>query len=655
MAKIFHSLTSVEEALELVSEAVSLGSFAKEEVDVMNCVGRVLYEDLLSSIDSPPFDRSEVDGYAVSASDVFGAEEDRPVVLRLVGSSEVGRLPQLEIHSGECVRIATGAPIPKGADAVVMVEYTKEFEGKVEVYRAVVYGENIAQAGSDYVIGDLFLRRGTKITSREVASLSALGFKKIPVFKKLRVGLFSSGVEIMSPGSQLTAGKIYDANGPAISAMIEEAGCVPFYLGVLPDSYEAMYNAVHKALQEFDVVITSGSTSAGLGDMMYKVFNSLGKPGILVHGLKVKPGKPTVVAAVDKKILFGLPGFPVSAMMIFTVLVKPILAKMSGTDSRVGRTITARVPFRIPVGRGRRTLIPVSVVCDNTSYVAYPTPGSSGSVSVLNYSDGFVDVPEDVEFIDEDEHITVNLFSDQLIIPELTIIGSHCPAIELIFDLFPNRCVTKVINVGSLAGWNAIKRKEADIAGTHLLDERTLKYNTPFLEQFGLERMAVVVKGYTRKQGIITKPNNPKNIHAIKDFLREDVRIVNRNKGSGTRTFLDYNLKVLSEDLKVDMVSLCRKIKGYNYEAKTHSAVAVAVAQGRADAGIGLEFYARKYGLNFIPLVDEEYDFVILKERLGKARVSEFLNVLGSRDFARILPSRLEGYSTTKGSGKLIE
>ncbi|MCX8188997.1 MAG: molybdopterin biosynthesis protein [Nitrososphaeria archaeon] len=655
MAKIFHTLVSVEEASKIIESNVQIIPIGEEYVNLFDAWGRILAEDMFSEIDSPPFDRSEVDGYAVLSADTFGAEEDKPRILNLVGSSEVGRLPEKEVNVGECMRIATGAPIPKGADAVVMVEYTKEVEGKVHIYRPVVPGENVSQAGSDYVIGDIFLKKGTLLTGREIASLAALGYYRVPVYKKPMVALFSSGNELILPGNPLEPGKIYDANGPAIFSMIKECGCEPKFMGILPDTFEKMYYALKGALENFDVIITSGSTSAGLGDLMYKVFDSLGSPGVIVHGLKIKPGKPTIIAVIDGKLVIGLPGFPVSASMIFTILVKPILMKIAGFDRIEFRKVDAIVPFKIATGRGRRTLIPVSLVESGDRLVAYPTPGSSGTVSVLNYSEGFIDVPENVEFIEENEKVEVKLFSEKISIPDLVFIGSHCPAIDLILSLFKRKCMAKIINLGSMGGLNAIKRREADICGTHLLDEEKMEYNLPFLERFSLKGKAILVKGYKRRQGIITLKGNPKNIYSIEDILRNDIQIVNRNKGSGTRTYFDHLLKQVAEKNNENFQALVKRIRGYTYEAKTHSAVALAILQGRADVGIGIEYYARKYGLNFIPLVDEEYDFIILKDRLEKLYVKEFVQVLNSDKFMTKLSETFQGYYTDSSTGKIIE
>lgn len=341
-------------------------------------------------------------------------------------------------------------------------------------------------------------------------------------------------------------------------------------------------------------------------------------------------------------------------MMVFTAMVVPVLKKMGGYENVSGRTLAAKVPFRIFNAKGKRSLIPVSVIDNGGVYIAYPTPGSSGSVSTLNYSDGFIDIPENIEFIEENEDVCVSLFSDQLRIPDLNIIGSHCPAVELILSLFPTKRTAKIINLGSLSGWNAIKRKEADIAGTHLLDEDRLQYNIPFLNKFDLKDIAVLVKGYKREQGILTLKENQKRFSSIEDMLKSKVIIINRNKGSGTRTFFDYALKKIASKRGEDFNRMVKKINGYNYEAKTHSAVALAVVQGRADAGVGLRFYAEKYGLGFTFLTEEEYDFVVLRERLKKPGIEDFIKCLRSKEFQTLLPQMFKGYSATGDTGKIM-
>jgi len=652
VAKIFHELLTVEEALKRIKSRVRLKPLGAEIVGVAESLDRVIAEDVLAPADAPPFDRSEVDGYAVVAENLYGASEKEPVRLLVVGKSEVGSLPEVEVGSGECAEIATGAPLPRGSNSVVMVEYTKKVGEHVLVYRSVFPGENVSQAGSDYVMGDIVVRRGARVTSREVASLSALGIASVRVFRRPKVAVLSSGCELVEPGSPLGPGKIYDANGPAICSLVRECGGDPRFLGILPDSYEEVRGALSAALKEYDVVVTSGGTSAGARDVVYRAMDSVGKPGVIVHGLKLKPGKPTVVAVAEGKLLFGLPGFPLSAMMAFALIVRPVLLRLSGLEARGEPGVRATLPFRIVTGRGRRELVPVSLVGSPKGYRAYPLPGGPGSTSSLVHADGFIDVPWDVEFLEEGEEVSVRLLSDRIRPADITVIGSHCPGVDILLSLA--RLSAKVVNAGSMGGWIAVRRGEADAAGTHLLDEESGLYNTPFLERFGLKGRAVVVKGYLRRQGFIVARGNPKGIEGFQDLLRGDVRFINRNRGSGTRAIVDLGLRKVADELGVRFEELVRRIPGYTYEARTHSAVALAVLQGRADIGIGLEHYARLHGLDFKPISYEEYDFLIPKDRLRTPHVQRFLKVLKSPEFERAL-SKLYGHGVYDRTGEVVE
>lgn len=619
-----------------------------ERIILDEAVGRVLAQTVEAKVDSPPFDRSEVDGYAVESKSVYGAEEDKPVRLKVVGESRVGALPQVAVNTGEAVEIATGAPLPRGANAVVMVEFTKvEHEGALLVYRSLVPGENVAQAGSDVMVGDVALRQGVLLSHREVAVLAALGYDDVVVHSRPRIAVLSTGDELALPGDVLAPGKIYDVNGVAISQMIREIGASPQYLGIVPDNYGELRKTIGEAFKACDMVLTSGSTSAGLGDVIYKIFDELGKPGVVVHGLKIKPGKPTVAAVVDGKLAVGLPGFPVSAMIAFTVFVRPMLLKMMGVKAfPQSWSQQARLAYGIQAGRGKREYIPVNLTSSPEGMVAYPLLKGSGATSTLALADGFVEVEERRESIEEGELMEVKLFSPKVPLAELTIIGSHCPGVDLVLELL-GEVEAKVINVGSTGGWLAVKRGEADIAGTHLLDGESLEYNTPFLDKYDLRRRAVLIRGYARRHGFLVTKGNPKGIKTFKDFIRNDVIIINRNSGSGTRTFIDYHLREIG-------VNPEGGIRGYDHEAKTHSAVAAAIAQGRADVGVSVEAYAGIHDLDFLPLGEEIYDFLIPMKRMEKKAVKGFIETIAGKKFAEILSKRLKGYRVLPETGKQI-
>ncbi len=653
MRKIFRELVSVEEAKKRIFSKIEIKR-GVEEVPLIDAYGRILAEDCYSSVDVPPFDRATMDGYAVKAEDTFGADEDNPVALKVVGKVEAGEVPSIEVKRGTTVEISTGAVIPKGANAVVMVEYTSRENDVVYIYKPVPPGANVMSAGSDIMAGELLVRKGTMLTAREIGVLASAGFKSVKVIKKPVVAVISTGNELISPGEKLDFGKIYDVNAYTISSGIIENGGIPIFLGIARDNAEEIRNKIAEGLKIADMVIISGGTSAGIGDMIYKILEEFGD--VIVHGIAVKPGKPTVIAVADGKPIFGLPGYPTSALMIFEILVAPLIRRMSGIPEEGRRVVKAKVPMKVFSAMGRREFLPVNLVEGKEGLIAYPFTEYSGAISTLAEADGFIEIPENKVFLEEGETVEVKLFGD--IKPaDLMIIGSHCVGIDVLLEIMQRRkqVQAKVINVGSTGGILAVKRGEADIAGTHLLDEETGEYNVPYLVRYGLSGEAVLVKGYIREQGFIVAKGNPKGIEGFEDLLRDDVTFINRNPGSGTRILLDMNLRKIAEEKGISFDELKRKIKGYDVEAKSHTAVAVAVLTGKADVGLGIRTVAERYGLDFIPVRPEEYDFVIRKERLEKESVKLFLEVLKSEEFRRELEKRLPGIRVTERTGKIIE
>ncbi len=658
--KVFRSLASMEAAEARLREYFTPGPLGVDDMPLEDAYGRVLAEDIFASIDVPGFDRASMDGYAVRAQDIFGAEENQPISLTVVGKVEAGEKPGFEVGPGESAEIGTGAPIPKGANAVVMVEYTEQRDSKVEVFRAVAPGENVMAAGSDIMRGELVLRRGQRVTPRELGVLAALGLGSVKLYRKPRVAIISTGNELTPLGAPLEFAKIYDINASSLAGMVVESGGTPLLLGVAGDSREEIEAKIREGLEAADLVVTSGSTSAGVGDLLYRVINSLGKPGILVHGISVKPGKPTIIAVLNGKPLFGLPGYPASALVIFNLLVKPVIAEMAGVfEARRTGSVEAEAAVRIFSARGRREYLPVYLVEDEGGRLkAYPVLSGSGAITSLAMADGFVEVPESREFLDEGESLRVQLFSPELKPTDLMIIGSHCVGVdallELLFKAKPG-LTAKVVNVGSTGGFQAVNRGDADLAGVHLLDEASGEYNLPFLARYGLAERAVLIRGYDRLQGLIVSRGNPKRVEGLRDLLRTDVSFINRNVGSGTRLLTDLHLRRIAEESGLSLKGLTERIKGYSVEAKSHSAAAAAVLYGKADVAVGIKAPAVNYGLNFIPLADERYDFLALKTRLEKPAVKAFLQVLRSPEFKAQLEKRTPGLIATDETGKIIQ
>lgn len=624
-AQVFHKLVSIEEAIRIIVENVRPAPLGVETVDLSQALDRVLADNIYSPIDYPPFDRSEVDGYAVRSVDVATAQELQPVRLPIVGYVKPGDA-DLDYRCREsAIKVATGSPIPEECDTVVMAEYTEEASGFVSIYRSSAPGENISTTASDISRGDLVLPRGTLLKHEHIALLAGLGLRRIPVYIKPRAIVFSTGDEVVEPGSRLAHGKVYDSNGYLITTYLSELGVDARYGGVLPDKHEQIHDAIKSSLEKYDLVFTSGGTSAGESDLVYRVFGELGR--ILVHGLKSKPGKPTVIAVANNKLLFGLPGFPLSCYMILVRVVRPIVSMITGLRTMDLKT-RAKIPFKIRKGIGKTWLIPSILVDTPRGYVAYPVSLSSGSLQAITYSDGFIEIGEDVDVVEADTELDFYMFSHRSVARRLVIIGSNDPLLEHILQDSGLMYISRVLNTGSMGGWLAVKRGEADIAPTHILDVETYRYNVPFLERYGLREKAVILRGYDRLIGFIVEKGNPKNITGFRDFFRDDVRIVNRPRGSGIRTFLDHNLKLTAYELGLDQEKIHKLVKGYTYEVKTHNAVAIAVKTGKADVGLACGYVAELYNLDFIPLTWEEYDFLIPRDRLSKPEIQHFIRSL---------------------------
>lgn len=380
-----------------------------EVLSISEAIGRVNSRDLTSKIDVPPFDRAAYDGYAVMASDTFGSTEFSPSELSLVGSIRAGTWPMIRVKPKSCAEISTGAPMPNGSDAVVMSEHAEVKNRKVIVYRAVSPGENVAKRGSDVRKGQKALQRLKCINQTDIAVLAAVGVKKISVRCKPKVAIISSGSELVRPGEKLGRGKIYDVNGPALTEAVRACGAEPIYLGIAPDTVRDIKAAVGKGLKISDIVLISGGSSVGAGDISPNVIDSMGRPGVIVHGLSVKPGKPTFIAVVKNKPVFGLPGYPVSALMVFDQLVADYLHELSGVSREKRNVVQAKLAVRILSARGRLELVPVRLTYKGGQVIAEPILKGSGAITSLSTADGYIEVPLERELVEEGEIVDVKL------------------------------------------------------------------------------------------------------------------------------------------------------------------------------------------------------------------------------------------------------
>jgi putative molybdopterin biosynthesis protein len=624
--------------LEVLSEAEAKARFETaysprprlERVALADAGQRVLAEDVRASVDVPGFDRSNVDGFAVDAADTFGAEELTPVRLQLLAESiAAGRAcGELGLQKGETVAIATGGAVPRGANAVVMVEDTSPTSEKLlEVYRAVAPGAHVTSAGTDLSRGEVVLSASTLLTSREIALLAAIGVAEVTAFARPRVAVLSTGDEIRAAGEPLTTGEIHDANGPALCEAVAELGGKADFEGIFADHRGLLGDRLRRLLKEgaVDVLLLSGGTSKGEGDLNYSVVQSLasefpGSPGIVVHGVALKPGKPLCLAVLNQIAVIILPGFPTSALFTFHEFVAPLLCRLSGRRRDSAGVVSARAPLRIPSAVGRTEYCLVDLVPGKQGLSAYPIGAGSGSVRTFARADGYVRVDAATEFLAADSELEVTLLGSRKGAADLIAIGSHCIGLDWLFSELSRRgFTTKAVAVGSRAGLAALLRGEGDLAGCHLLDEKTGLYNTPFLGEG--QR---ILGGYGRRQGLVWRRGDPrlagKGAQAIHTVVRqEDVRMVNRNPGSGTRVLIDRFLGGYEDQDRPE---------GYHTQVTTHHAVAAAVQQGRADWGITLDTIAADNDLDFCYLQEERFDLVVATQAAERPALQALADLL---------------------------
>ena len=651
--KEFRRLVSIEEALRVLSKRIRPKPLGVEEVPLSRALGRVLAEDVAAPLDLPPFDRAAMDGYAVRAEDVEGADEWSPVTLKVIGSVEAGESADFWVSKGEAVEVATGAAMPPGADAVVMVEHTIRQNGGIRVLRSVPKGANVYFTGSDVSLGETLLFRGTVLGPAEIGVLASLGLAKVKVFKRPKVAIVSIGNELVEPGAELPPYKVYDTNTYSIAAAVSEIGCEPQILDVLPDDINTIREIISQAAANFDVVITSGGTSAGRGDYVYRVLEEIGE--VLVHGLKIKPGKPTVLAVVEDKPVIGLPGYPLSAIMAFQLVARPLLEAYSGIKAASPREVTAKLTTRLIPERGRVNLIPVCLRRKRRSLLAHPLRVRSGAIEALLLADAFLVTRENEHYISEGESRKVRLLRPLSEIPDVTGIGSHCMALELALrHLRSLGYKTRYIVQGSTSAFISVREGAADFGGVHLLDPETGEYNTPYLTLFNVKHRAVLVRGYLREQGFIVKPNNPLGIRDFKDIVEKGVRFINRVRGSGTRALVDLMLQRAAAELGISPSEAAKRIPGFNVEAKSHTAVAAAIRAGRADVGVGIRAAAEAYGLSFIPIGWERYDLLVEKDSLNSTYISDLIKYIASDEFKEAVESRLPGYKIPNDIGETV-
>ena len=634
----FLSILSREEALARFEAALFPRASATERVALADALGRALAQDVRAPIDVPPFDRSNVDGFAVRAADLAQASEAAPV--RLALNDEViacGIAPKLVVAPMTATAIATGGPVPRGADAIVMIEQTQPFAVGIDVRRAVSPGQFISSAGTDMARGETVLRAGVVIGAREIGMLAACGIAEIDVTRIPRVAIFSTGDELVQPGGVLKPAQIFDTNGPIVAAAVRENGGEPIFLGHVADDEAALEKAMHDALAAHDMLILSGGTSKGAGDYTHRILSRLGQ--IIAHGVALKPGKPLCLAVCDGKPVVILPGFPTSAMFTFHDMIVPSLRRMAGLPPRKDAKVEARVPVRIASELGRAEFVMVALVEGADGLLAYPTGKGSGAITSFAQADGFLRIDALADQMAAGTSTEVTLFTPHLRVPDLTIIGSHCTGLDVAMaPVAREGFAARIIAVGSLGGLAAAKRGECDVAPIHLFDDKSETYNKPFLSE-GLE----LVEGWRRMQGIVYRKDDTRfagldaRAAVAKALADPHCLMVNRNQGAGTRILLDRLLDGA-------------KPEGYWNQPKSHNAVAAGVAQGRADWGMTIAPVAEAYGLAFLPFAEEHYDLALVSARKNRPAVQAlFASLLSDETRTALMAAGFTPASSLRG------
>lgn len=597
----FLNILSRDAAEAAFIDALRPAPLGVETVCLADVCGRILAEDVSAPVDAPPFDRATVDGFALRTEDITAASATEPA--RLALNSETiacGTNPALEVMPGTATPIATGGPIPRGADAVVMIEHTEPAGDLIDVTRALAPGQNISFAGSDIARGQTLLRRATSLGAREVAMLAAVGLNQVTVWRRPRIAVLSTGDELVQPGNPLRPAAVYDSNGPVIAAALQENGCEGVHLGAVGDNQDALMKAVRDAFAAYDGLILSGGTSKGAGDLTTQAIAALGAPGIVAHGVALKPGKPLCLAVCDGKPVVVLPGFPTSAMFTFHEVVAPSLRKLAGLPPHAVACVDATLSVRLNSELGRTEFAMVALTESPDGLVAHAVSKGSGAVTAFAQADGFVTVPQLADHLPSGTNAPVKLFGAAVRPRGLTIIGSHCIGLDAVVGKMADRGVqARILATGSQGGLAALRRRECDIAPIHLLDPGSDVYNQSFLAD-GMR----LIQGWRRLQGLVFRKGDPRfEGRMLRDILAAVLAdpatlMVGRNQGSGTRVLLDRLLGGT-------------RPSGYWNQPSSHNAVAASVAQSRADWGMAIQPMADALGLGFLPVADEHYDFAV--------------------------------------------
>lgn len=629
--KVFHEVVSLGSALKILldsfKEKVSC-PLSEEIIPVKEALNRVTAEPVFAKLSSPYFHSSAMDGYAVKSKSTFSATEKDPVRLKI---------------GEEAIWIETGDPLPEGFDAVIPIEEVNVKEGYIEIYKAYPPYHDVRPVGEDIVATELIIPENHFIREVDIGAMLASGILRVKVRKKPLIGIIPTGSELIEPEKIekgfLKPPALIEYNSSVLGNLIKTDGGEPKIYPVAEDEEKSIEERIFKACEECDLILLNAGAGYGKEDFTYKVISKLGE--VIINGVAIKPGKPFIAGFIKNKPILGIPGYPVSAFICYNLFVKPLIELFLGVKLRKEEKIQAILSRQIFSTIGVDEFIRVKVGKVGDNYIVSPVSRGAGLLMSVVRADGYIVVPSDSEGYSQGKLVDVVLWKTKEEIDNTIVcIGSHDNTLDVIYNYlrkkYPHISLSSA-HVGSMGGLIAIKKGEAHIAGTHLLDEKEGEYNIPFVKKILPEKKVILINLVYRIQGLIVRKGNPKNIKNFEDLKREDVIFINRQAGSGTRLLLDKHLRELGINPS--------EIKGYENEEYTHMGVAQAVASGRADVGLGIMASAKALDLDFIPVTEERYDLLIAKEFLDLEIIQALLDIIKNDKEFRNAVLSLGGYN----------
>ena len=632
----FEYLTNVplakarEDYLNLLKD---YGYGAKTEViPVWEACDRITARAVYAHICAPHYAASAMDGVAVCAKDTFGATDTTPVTL----------------SPAQYITLDTGDPIPEGCDAVIMVEdIVKNEDGAITIHAAAAPWQHIRQIGEDICAGEMILPAYTTISPAAIGAMIAGGVLEAEVIRKPVVGIIPTGDEIVPPCTDPKPGDILEFNGSIFSAMVRQWGAEAVVYPIVPDAFDKIKRAVERAADQCDIVLLNAGSSAGREDYSAQVIRELGE--VLYHGIAIKPGKPAILGCRKDVPVIGVPGYPVSGIIVIEQLLKPLIDHWLKIPVKQPQYAKATLTKAVVSGLKYEEFVRVRLGYVGDKLMASPLSRGSGVVSSFMKADGILEVPQGLEGYEAGAEVDVRLLCDaEKLKHTVVVIGSHDPLLDELGDLLhmaDTNLSMSSSHVGSMGGIMAIRRGEAHMGGCHLLDTETGEYNLSFIKKYFSNGGVKLIRCVGRQQGMMVAKGNPLNIREFADVAKPGVRYVNRQKGSGTRILADFLCR--QADLDPD------SIYGYDREEMTHTSVAAQIVSGSADAGMGIYSAANLYDLDFIPICIEEYDLLISDRAWNTPQVQQLIEILKSDAFREKITA-MGGY-TLDGPGEIIE